>query len=56
MVFSYAIRWANGCVPALELDLHLEVGWEVPYFFQGQSLIIRESPLPGIIVLPWEGL
>ena len=41
-------RLVAGGVPALELSQYLKVGPEGLYFSQGQSLVIRESPLTGM--------
>lgn len=48
MAFGSIKRLVDGRVPALELGQYLEVGPEVLYFSQGQSLVIRESPLTGM--------
>lgn len=48
MAFGSIQSLVDGGVPALELGQYLEVGPEVLYFSQGQSLVIRESPLTGM--------
>lgn len=48
VAFGYIRRLVDGGVPALELVQYLENRLEVLYFSEGQSLIIRESPLTGM--------